>query len=93
MENSMAGVQEGLSLAEKTSSDPSAIEDVVQKMIEAIEMRARSIEGHNRTAKETFKITGEMRHPLKGLNDSAEKVRFATGLLKRLTGEFQTTVP
>lgn len=92
MENSMAGVQEGLSLAEKTSSDPSAIENVVQKMIETIEMIARSSESHNRTAKETFKITGEMRHSLNGLKESAEKVRFATGLLKGLTGQFQTTV-
>ncbi len=92
MQDSMNGIQEGLSLAERSSSDPSGIEGSVQKMLDTIERIARTSEAHNRTARETAKITGEMRYTVKGLENSVEKVRFSTQQLKRLTGQFQTTL-
>ncbi len=92
MQDSMNGIQEGLSLAERSSSDPSGIESSVQKMLDTIERIARTSEAHNRTARETAKITGEMRYTVKGLENSVEKVRFSTRQLKHLTGQFQTTL-
>ena len=92
MENSMSSIQEGLSLAEKSSSDSSGIESAVQKMLDTIEKIARTSEAHNRTTRETAKITGEMRFTVRSLEKSVEKVRFATSQLKRLSGQFQTTL-
>jgi methyl-accepting chemotaxis protein len=91
MENSMSSIQESLSLAEKSSSDPTRIESAVQNMLDTIEKIARTSEAHSRTTKETAKITGEMRFTVRSLENSVEKVRFATGQLKRLAGQFQTT--
>ncbi len=91
MENSMSGIQEGLSFAEKSSSDPLEIESAVQNMLETIERIARTSEKHNITARETAKITDEMRYTVKSLESSVEKVRFSTGQLKHLTSQFLTT--
>lgn len=79
MENSMSSIQESLSLAEKSSSDPTRIESAVQNMLDTIEKIARTSEAHSRTTKETAKITGEMRFTVRSLENSVEKVRFATG--------------
>ena len=91
MENSLSGVQEGLALAEKSSSDPSGIEAAVQKMIATIETIARSSASHTLTAQDTAKIMAEMRVSMDGLRASVEKVRFATRQMKRLTDQFQVT--
>ncbi len=91
MEGSMSGVEEGLRLAEGSSSDHTAIEEVVRKMGTSIESIFETSQSQNSIVRETQAMTEKMQHAVLGVRGSVEKVRFATGQLQKLVGQFQVS--
>jgi methyl-accepting chemotaxis protein len=91
MEGSMCGVEEGLRLAEGSSSDHSEIEKVVRKMSESIANIFETSESHSDIAKNTRVMTEQMQDSVVGLRKSVGKVRFATRQLHQLVGQFQVS--
>ena len=91
MENSVQGVEEGLQMAEAAASDNSGINDMVARMLGALEQIADSSDSQFTSAQGVAKFTAELKDAAIAVKSSTHSVSNTANRLEKLVGQFQVT--
>lgn len=91
MEGGVQGVEEGLRLAEDAASDNSGINDMVARMLAALEQIANSSDSQFASARGVEKFTAELKQAALEVKSSTNSVSNTANRLEKLVGQFQVT--
>jgi len=91
MENSVQGVEEGLQMAEAAASDNSGINDMVARMLGALEQIADSSDSQFTSAQGVAKFTAELKDAAIAVKSSTHSVSNTANRLEKLVRQFQVT--
>ncbi|UZJ45969.1 methyl-accepting chemotaxis protein [Marinimicrobium sp. C6131] len=91
MERSVADVDRGLQLASDASSDNSELHGIVERMFEIIRHIEAHSQEHGQQTREVVGASNDMRHVIRALHGSSDRLRSTASNLHHLTSAFQVS--
>lgn len=91
MQGGVLGVEEGLRLAEEAASDNSGINDMVARMLAALEQIGNSSDHQFASAQGVAKFTAELKEAAVEVKASTNSVSNTANRLEKLVGQFQVS--
>jgi methyl-accepting chemotaxis protein len=91
MEGGVQGVEEGLRLAEEAASDNTGINDMVARMLSALEQIANSSDNQFASAQGVANYTAELQTAAVAVRASTNSVSNTANRLEKLVGQFQVS--
>jgi methyl-accepting chemotaxis protein len=91
MENGIAGVEEGLKLAESAASDNAGMQEILERMLQLIQSISESAAVFNQQTLGVAEVTSSMKSAQEELGFSAAQARQSAQKVKGLAYQFQVT--